>query len=385
MHAFNCDHCGHLVFFDSVLCVHCGHTLAFVPELLRTVTLRPANPASTTSDLNGPPATEAPSALPGAHPAELWEAVNPGPASGPATRWRMCANHMLYHACNFTVQEHDPQALCISCRQTRWLPDLTDPANLRRWKLIEDAKRRLFYTLARLHLTVLDGVPAPEFEFLADLPGQPPVMTGHRTGTIVLNVAEADDDERARRRMELHEPYRTLVGHLRHESGHFFWDILIRDQPEELERFRALFGDERLDYAQALQNHYGLGMAGPLGWESQHVSAYATSHPWEDWAETWAHYLHMVDLLETASTYRTRMHVPGEIQAHTMPDPFAAPGADFDSMLRAWVPLTLLLNSLNRSLGQDHAYPFALSAGAITKLRFVHDVLARREAARLRG
>ena len=371
MRAFNCDHCGHLVFFDSTCCVHCGSTLAFVPEWLRIAALTPIAPAETTF----PPST--PTLPPSAHtanvlPSELWQAIDT--RSTAPTPWRLCANHTAYQACNFAVPAHDPQPLCISCRQTRWLPDLSDSANLRRWKVIEDAKRRLFYTLARLHLTRLDGVAAPEFEFLADQPGQP-VMTGHRSGTIVLNVAEADDDERARRRMALHEPYRTLLGHLRHESGHFYWEALVHTQPDGLERFRSLFGDERQDYGQALQAHYAVGPAGPLGWQNQFVSAYATAHPWEDWAETWAHYLHMVDLVETAASYRTQLTIPGELGPHTAQDPFTPEGRDFDAMIRAWVPLTLLLNSLNRSLGQDHAYPFALSQGAITKLRFVHDLL----------
>ncbi len=366
MRAFNCDHCGHLVFFDSTCCVHCGSTLAFVPEWLRMAALTPALPT-------GAAAVPAVQALPTAAPAtELWQTMDAGHTG--SGRWRLCSNHTTYQACNFAVPADDPQTLCISCRQTRWLPDLSDPANLRRWKVIEDAKRRLFYTLARLHLTRLDGVAAPEFEFLADQPGQP-VMTGHRSGTIVLNVAEADDDERTRRRMALHEPYRTLIGHLRHESGHFYWDVLVHAQPHALEQFRALFGDERQDYGQALQAHYHVGPAGPYGWEEQHVSAYATAHPWEDWAETWAHYLHMVDLMETAASYRTQLTIPGELGPHTMQDPFTPQGRNFDAMLRAWVPLTLLLNSLNRSLGQDHAYPFALSRGAITKLRFVHDLL----------
>ena len=372
MRAFNCDQCGHVVFFDSTYCVHCGSALGFVPEMMRMVTLQPV-PSQATETCT---ANAAPSIALSSSPT-LWEAVNSGAAEErTATRWRMCANHIHHQACNFTVLERDPMPLCISCRQTRWLPDLSDPANLRRWKLIEDAKRRLFYTLARLHLTDLNGMRAPEFEFLADMPGLS-VMTGHRSGTIVLNVAEADDDERARRRMALHEPYRTLIGHLRHESGHFFWDVLISEHPSNLESFRQIFGDERADYTQALATHYQMGPAGPIGWESNHVTAYATAHPWEDWAETWAHYLHMVDLMETAASYRTQVTIPGEQTPHPIYDPFTPQGRDFDRMLRAWVPLTLVLNSLNRSLGQDHAYPFALSSGAVRKLRFVHDLLSQ--------
>lgn len=370
MRAFNCDHCGHLVFFDSNRCVHCGSTLAFVPQWLRIAALQPV---TFTSQENAWVADDTPTS--GMEWTGLWEAVHPNPAGVFPRQWRLCANHIAYQACNFAVPADDPQGLCVSCRQTRWLPDLSNPVNLRRWKLVEDAKRRLFYTLARLHLTDLDGMTAPEFEFLADLPGQPPVMTGHRSGTIVLNVAEADDDERARRRMELHEPYRTLVGHLRHESGHFFWDVLIRDHPARLDQFRSLFGDERQDYGQALQAHYAAGPSGVPGWEGRYVSAYAAAHPWEDWAETWAHYLHMVDLMETAACYRTDLTIPGDLGPYTVQDPFLPQGRDFQAMLRAWVPLTLLLNSLNHSLGQQDAYPFALSGGAIAKLQWVHDLL----------
>jgi hypothetical protein len=213
----------------------------------------------------------------------------------------------------------------------------------------------------------------PTFEFLAELPGQQ-VMTGHCEGVITLNIAEADDAERVRRRVALHEPYRTLLGHLRHESGHYYWDRLIRDGGRTGD-FRRMFGDESQDYGQALSAHYASGGA-PAGWQANHVSAYATAHPWEDWAETWAHYLHMVDLLETAASYNTRVVVPGsEDDPDEVENPFDTGADDFDHLVEQWVPLTLLLNSLNRSLGQDDAYPFALTSGALEKLRFVHDVI----------
>lgn len=354
MRVFNCDHCGHLLFFDSVQCLHCGAELAFVPDDLCLHALQPS------------PGHEG-----------LWQGLHPWASQAP--HYRMCANRELHQACNFAVPSGDDNPYCVSCRQTHWLPDLSDPANLRRWKAIEDAKRRLYYTLARLRLTGGQaGTAAPVFEFLADTP-QAPVMTGHRQGTITLNVAEADDDERARRRLALGEPYRTLVGHLRHESGHFFWEALVASQPAWLERFRSMFGDERQDYAQSLQTHYAKGPAGEPGWPDTYVSAYAAAHPWEDWAETWAHYLHLVDLLETAASYQTTLTVPGGAALHRLHDPFM-PGQDFDAMLADWIPLTLLLNSLNASLGQQHAYPFALSHGALAKLRFVHELLQERSA-----
>jgi hypothetical protein len=222
--------------------------------------------------------------------------------------------------------------------------------------------------------TPADGqADGPTFEFLADLPGQP-VMTGHSQGVITLNVAEADDAERVRRRIEMHEPYRTLLGHVRHESGHYYWDRLI-DEGGRVERFREIFGDERQDYQQALQDHYARGGTVP-DWQDSFVSEYATAHPWEDWAETWAHYLHMVDLLETAASYNTRITLPGqELDMEEVINPLETGQPQFDTLVDQWVPLTLLVNSLNRSLGQEDAYPFALSVGALHKLRYVHDVI----------
>ena len=355
MRVFNCDHCGHLVFFDSVECLHCGSALAFLPDELTMAALAPA-----------------PQDGPG-----LWRRQGTSGGGHHSGRlYRMCQNHTHYRACNFAVPANDGSGLCVSCRQTRLLPDLSQPANLRRWKQIEAAKRQLFYTLARLGLERVQGRRGPEFEFLADLPGSPPILTGHLGGTITLNIAEADDDERARRRIALGEPYRTLIGHLRHESGHFYWDQLVRDGGR-LDAFRDVFGDERQDYAAALEAHYARASARRGDWAERHVSAYAAAHPWEDWAETWAHYLHLIDLLETAASYEAGVTVPDPEKAvrHRVSDPFATPRPAFQDMVRQWVPLTLMLNSLNRSLGQDDAYPFALSPGAMVKLRFVHDLV----------
>jgi hypothetical protein len=350
MKIFRCDHCGHPVFFENVQCLNCGSALAFLPDVLAVCAIE--------SDGGGD--------------ATLWKRKNARAWRISGTRYRLCRNNAVHQACNFAVLDSDPDALCVSCRQTRVLPDLSQPANHERWRNIEVAKRRLFYTLARLGLVAPDTYEGPVFEFLADLPGGPSILTGHMDGVITLNVAEADDDERVRRRLALHEPYRTLLGHLRHESGHYYWDRLVRDI-DRIAAFREVFGDESVDYRQALQDHYARsGNHGP--WQQGHVSAYATAHPWEDWAETWAHYLHMVDLLETAASYHTKVVVPGEPDSPEVSNPFGALD-NFDHLVSEWVPVTLLLNSLNRSLGQDDAYPFALTQGALRKLRFVHDVI----------
>ena len=381
MKIFSCDQCGHPVFFENVQCLQCGSRLAFLPDALMLAALEPLEPAADAAiamaDQSAGPTSDKQEEQAAADAPQLWRHIH---AAEPTRTYKLCYNHTVYQACNFAVPAEDPNGLCISCRQTRLLPDLSVPDNHARWVLIENAKRRLYYTLAQLGLASrgLDdpNLPAPTYDFLADVPGAPPVMTGHMNGVITLNIAEADDDERVKRRVQLHEPYRTLLGHLRHESGHFYWDRLIRDGGR-IEGFREIFGDESADYGEALKAHYAASQGpNPPAWQEWHVSAYARSHPWEDWAETWAHYLHMVDLLETAASYQTSLVIPGEQPKSLGPDdPFEQKENDFDTWIQQWVPVTLLLNSLNRSLGQDDAYPFALSPGALRKLRYVHDVI----------
>lgn len=354
MKTFHCQYCGHPIFFENVECLQCGSALAFLPDRLNMAAIEAV-----------PEEGE-----------EVWRPRGRGRKTS-AARYRLCHNHTTQNACNFAVPARDPNPLCVSCRLTRVLPDLSQTGNPGRWYRLEVAKRRLFYTLGKLGLAATsppDGrADGPMFEFLADLPGQP-VMTGHAAGVITINVAEADDAERVRRRVEMHEPYRTLLGHFRHESGHYYWDRLIAEGGRT-ESFRAVFGDEQQDYAQALQDHYARGGT-VADWQDRFVSEYASSHPWEDWAETWAHYLHMVDLLETAASYNMRLTIPGQdVEVEEVVNPVETGRPDFDTLVEQWVPLTLLVNSLNRSLGQEDAYPFAMSPGALEKLRYVHDVI----------
>ncbi len=363
MRSFRCQKCGQPLFFENVQCLSCESELAFLPDRMYLAAMEPvpAQGGSETGDGED----------------QAWRKILTHARKKPSRHYRLCSNRASPVACNFAVPVEDPNPLCVACRLTRVLPDLAKPENPARWRRVESAKRRLFYTLAQLGLLSTEAGDAaaegPVFEFLEDQPDRQ-VMTGHDNGLITLNVAEADDEERAARRVALHEPYRTLLGHFRHEIGHYYWDRLIRDGGR-IESFREVFGDESVDYAQALQKHYERGM--PEGWQERHVSAYATSHPWEDWAETWAHYLHMTDLLETAAAYNTRITMPGEDEEELedVTDPFRGGRPDFDTLVAQWVPITLLVNSLNRSLGQDDAYPFALSPGALRKLRYVHGVI----------
>ena len=356
MKTFHCQYCGNPIFFENVTCLQCDSALAFLPDRLNMAAIEKAPGGDDT----------------------LWRPRARGRKASPA-RYRLCHNHTTQNACNFAVPANDPNPLCVSCRLTRVLPDLSKPENPQRWYRLVVAKRRLFYTLGKLGLVAAapheGNADGPVFEFLEDLPGQP-VMTGHAQGVVTLNVSEADDTERVRRRIQMHEPYRTLLGHFRHESGHYYWDRLI-DEGQRLEGFREVFGDEQQDYQRALQDHYARGGTLP-DWQEHFVSEYASAHPWEDWAETWAHYLHMVDLLETAASHNMRLTVPGQDRdVEEVLNPLETGQPDFDTLVEQWVPLTLLVNSLNRSLGQEDAYPFALSPGALEKLRYVHDVISQ--------
>lgn len=296
--------------------------------------------------------------------------------------YRLCANYSQNQVCNWAVPADDPNPLCLSCRLTPVIPDLSRPGHRDAWEKLEAAKRRLIYSLLSFGLPVKSKDEDPErglaFAFLADpagnAPDAKPVLTGHENGWITINVAEADDSERERRRNAMAEDYRTLLGHFRHEVGHYYWDRLIRDS-NTLGDFRNLFGDERRDYPEALKRHHANGA--PQGWQSSFVTAYASSHPWEDWAETWAHYLHISDTLETAmecglSLRPKRADEPSLNPNIVLDGPKTPP---FDSLIEHWYPLTYVLNNLNRGLGMQDAYPFVLSTPAVNKLRFVHEVI----------
>lgn len=244
--------------------------------------------------------------------------------------------------------------------------------------MVERAKKRLMYALLRLGLPLATRAEDPEhglaFRFLADAESAPHVMTGHESGIITIALAEADDAERERRRTGMGEPYSTLLGHFRHEIGHHYWDLLVSGQPPE-QRFRALFGDERADYGTALKTYYGHGA--PAGWPATHISAYATAHPWEDFAETFAHYLHIVDTVEMAAAFGIRAKPrTGDENLALLPvsfDPYMAP--DMAVIVDNWIPLASLLNNLNRAMGQADAYPFVLSQVVIEKLSFINDLV----------
>ncbi len=301
-------------------------------------------------------------------------------------RWRMggsataSAGNQEFGVCNWMVPARSKDAYCAACRHNRTIPDLNVPENLSHWGRIEIAKHRLFYALLRLNLPLAsreeDSAHGLAFDFLSDapLPHGQNVMIGHDNGLITLAVKEADDAERERVRTTMGEPYRTLLGHFRHEVGHYFWDVLVRDA-DRLDAFRALFGDERTDYGAALQAHYASAPA--ADWQQNFVSTYASAHPWEDFAETWAHYLHIIDTLETAGAFGLKVKAkPGfkaKFTAAVDFDPYAA--TTINTLIDAWLPLTFAMNNITRSMGQSDLYPFILTPAVIAKLGYVQTLI----------
>ena len=367
--AYRCQ-CGRPVFLRNSECLACHTPLGYVIDRLGVMPLAPAVGE-------------------GAQPDTFTVFGDPH-----GNTYRRCANLMTPAACSWMVPAArdgeqlpaDTQGLapgyCLACSVTRTIPDLSLESNGELWRKLETAKRRLISQLLALGLPVVsrhvDPVHGLTFDFLSNMPGGPHVMTGHQHGVITLNAEEAEDAVRERIRAEMREPYRTLLGHFRHEIGHYYWDLLVLPTPW-IDDFRALFGDDRADYAAALQTHYEQGP--PPDWADRFVSSYASTHPWEDWAETWAHYLHMADTADTAMSFgvdATNVELTSDLftldDLWQPEDPDAGKFLDF---INGWVLLTNVLNELSRSMGQPDYYPFVLPRVAVGKLQFIHRVITQ--------
>jgi hypothetical protein len=347
MKLFECQSCGNPLYFENTKCERCHHQTGYLPDLEVVSAVEPRG--------------------------DKWAAL-----ADSSKLYRFCANWEL-HACNWLVDPDAGSPLCRACQHNRTIPDISDPKRFALWRRMEEAKRRLIYSLIKLKLptpSLASGEQEPlVFDFLAEAPEQKvKVMTGHDAGQITISLSEADDAVREKLRTSLHEPYRTLLGHFRHEVGHFYWDRLVRDGGQ-IDSFRAVFGDETPDYDEALQRYYQNGP--PPNWQENYVSAYATMHPWEDFAETWAHYLHIVDTLEMAYAFNIsispRVGTDEGLSATVDRNPYKA--KDVATLIGAWLPLTFAVNSLNRSMGQPDLYPFVISAPAVAKLQYIHDLI----------
>lgn len=354
MKLFHCQACSAIVYFENEKCERCGHRLAYLPEATLVAALEPAGN-------------------------NQWK-----PRAGDGAPQFFCVN-AEHHACNWLTPPGSSNSLCLACRHNGTIPALSDPNRMMQWREIEHAKHRLFYSLLRWGLPLKTRAEDPQhgliFEFLADPPPDagPKIMTGHDEGVVTIALSEADTIERERRRMQMDEPYRTLLGHFRHEVGHHFWDVLVRDGGP-VEDCRKVFGDDREDYQAALQRHYSEGA--PPDWRERYVSAYATTHPWEDFAETWAHYLHIVDTLGTAAAFGMSvapgLDRDGSLTAKVDFDPYRA--QTIEQIMEAWGPFVTAMNSVNRSMGRPDLYPFVLAPPVVEKLGFIHRLIHRAAA-----
>ncbi len=330
MRSFTCPSCGGLLFFENSVCLACGSRVGYERASREFVLV--------------PPAVK-------------------------------CANAAIAE-CNWTADGED--GLCSCCTLTRTRPNDNDEKGMAAFSRAQAASRRLVYQLDDLGLPTTPRSKDPEnglaFDLLSSVNG--PVITGHVDGVITVDLAEGDDGYREALRVRLDEPYRTLLGHFRHEIGHWYWTVLVMDRPA-LPVFRALFGDEQIDYQAALDWHYNNDP--DPNWPETYVSSYATMHPWEDWAETFAHYLHIRDGLQTAAAFGIVVAGP---DVDSDPDPTAPLTSvphegmdDFDALIDAWLPLTYALNAVNRSIGRRDLYPFVLSPTVLEKLRLVHQLI----------
>jgi hypothetical protein len=351
MKTYTCT-CGELLYFENFACVNCKRELGFIPDLVCL------------SSFDAPDDK-------GLYPATATEAKG--------RLYKKCQNYTQYGSCNWMIPSENTEPYCTSCRLDVVIPDLSVPVNVALWAAVETAKRRLIYSALKLKLPLANRIEDPKtglgFRFMADTLNPDgsvaaKVITEHNEGLITLNLNEADDSLREKMRTNMKEPYRTLLGHFRHESGHYYWDRMVKDT-KFIEPYRALFGDERQDYNEAMKKYYATGA--PADWVENYISMYSTMHPWEDWAETWAHYLHVQDTLEVAADF-------GLVGKRIKIDPVHQEGdvkpKPFDEVMDTWAELSIALNCLNRSMGMRDIYPFVLSKSVVDKLRFVSEVIA---------
>ncbi len=352
MKIYNCDICSKLVYFENTYCVSCGYQLGYLPILDNVSSIE--------------------------HIADnKWKPLAPQAIN---RVYKKCRNYEIEKVCNWMIPIEDPYDLCLSCRLNEVTPDLSVVGNAKYWNGVEIAKRRLIYSLLRLGLPIKNKKEDPEnglaFSFLSDAidPEKKEVkrvITGHDRGLITLNIDEANDSVREKMRLDMNERYRTLLGHFRHEIGHYYWYLLVANNPDLLYQCREMFGDERLDYGEALTQHYAKGA--PSNWQHNFISSYASSHPWEDFAESWAHFFHMFDAVETARAWGLSVRIKSgqeekEINAKNQIQ-------TFEELKNNWLNISTALNSLNRSMGMKDIYPFVWSDTIIQKLSFIQKII----------
>lgn len=345
MKLFTCRNCNNTLYFENTVCLSCQNPIGFDSTQLSMLTLHKNK-------------TEA-------HYTDLLTKKT----------YKYCQNAQEA-TCNWLIPSTSTSTFCVACELNRTIPPLAIAQNRERWHKIEIAKHRLVYSLLKLQLPIKkkinNGIEGIAFDFTSDNHAKS-VMTGHQSGLITINIKEADEAERAKHKYDLNEKYRTLLGHFRHEIGHYYWDVLIKNNAKQLAKFRELFGNETVSYEQSLRAYY----SNPNKNTSNHyISIYATSHPWEDWAESWAHYMHLMDTVETAYYFGIQLDTESlqsrNISAPKISNPYET--KKFIDIFNMWVPLGFAVNGLSRSMGHPEFYPFVISEEIIEKLSFIHKI-----------
>ena len=343
MKVFECGHCSYPLFFENDQCENCGHLCGYRDSDRKMLTFDPLS-SIFISDRE-------------------------------KIEYKYCRNYE-YEVCNWLLEKNDKHDYCPACQLNRTIPNLSYKSNFPKWKNLEVAKHRLIYQLQKIGLELPSKMVINEglcFDFIAKR-NNPEIMTGHANGVITILLQEADSVHREQTRKEMQEPYRTLIGHLRHEVGHYFWERLISNNEEVLPAFRAIFGNEEADYANALEIYYKAGA--PDSWRDSFISKYATSHPWEDWAETWAHYLHIMDMVETAHFFGLKVNsneISKNMRIEETFDPYGV--KDFGTIINTCMPLSFAVNSINRAMGVPDVYPFVIKPDVVKKMKFIHQLL----------
>lgn len=308
--AFTCPSCDARVFFNDEVCLRCGTAIGYVSEADQFAR----------ADVDA--------------------------------RHRCEADALSAGACNWLVDRAYGD-FCQACQLVDVSADLQPAGDTVTFR---EAIRRVTRQLQGLGIQPASSHPPLRFH-LDRSTDEHQVTIGHEDGLVTLDLREADPVARERTRESLSEPYRTPLGHVRHESGHWHWQSAIASKSFLLERFRSLFGDERVDYSASLRQHYASDDDG--SWRGEFLSNYAAAHPWEDYAESFAHVLHLLDTIETAQAEGLVQMVP----------------TSFDELHTEWARVTVVLNELSRSMGVADPYPFAPPDAAVAKMSFIYDVL----------
>ena len=311
-------------------------------------------------------------------------AVNEGTAEVDGQVWVRCTQHEPL-GCNWLVPteyEAAARGRCLADSLIRREPDLDDTIAREKLVTTAGALRRLVYQLVDIGLPVdpywrRDGGLA--FDLLSSYSTGEKILIGHANGVITIDLVESLDAYRESLRVRLGEPYRTMLGHFRHEAGHYYQNILVETGPgaqKYLDRCRELFGDERASYSDALDRHYKFGA--PAQWQDTFISEYATMHPWEDFAECFAHYLHITDTLDTTREagmvlHADRVRFAGPRDIAPLESYCAGP---IEHLLFDWRWISLFFNRVNMAMGKNPLYPFDITQPVADKLGFVHAVVA---------